>query len=258
MPWIRATLRGQKVWARALVDGALDVRGGRVEVRYQPNDGRAYHAAAGNLAPEGGVLPDDTCGPAEPASPGGAARATGGASAPGGGKRAASAPGGAKAGQRGVVPHASHGEGATIAYADGACTGNPGPAGLGVVVLDPVAATRTEIGESLGHGTNNVAELTAIERALEASDPGRRLAVYTDSKYAIGVLSLGWKAKANQELVARIRGKLAGRDVRFVLVPGHAGIELNERADALAREAVATRRSRRATSGVISWPLVKI
>ena len=67
--------------------------------------------------------------------------------------------------------------------------------------------------------------------------------VYTDSSYAIGVLSLNWKAKANVELVAEIRDAV-GRfdDLRFVKVPGHAGVPENERCDELARTAVTGRR----------------
>ena len=63
--------------------------------------------------------------------------------------------------------------------------------------------------------------------------------------YAIGVLSKGWKAKANIPLIERVRDRLAKRPAtHLVHVRGHAGIELNERADELAREAVRTGRSR--------------
>ena len=64
-------------------------------------------------------------------------------------------------------------------------------------------------------------------------------------KYAIGLLSQGWKAKANQDLVASLRAMLQGRTgVRFVHVRGHSGIPLNERADELARRAIAERTTR--------------
>src|SRR5262244_1793599 len=127
-----------------------------------------------------------------------------------------------------------------LAYTDGACTGNPGPMGIGVVLLSGLH--RKEISEYLGpRGTNNIAELTAIERALEAiRDRNRPVIVYSDSSYAIGVLSSGWKAKANRELVERIRA-LVERfpNLRFVKVAGHAGVAENERCDQLAREAIA-------------------
>jgi ribonuclease HI len=93
--------------------------------------------------------------------------------------------------------------------------------------------------EYLGHATNNVAELTAVLRGAECIPrDAESAAVMTDSKYAIGVLTKGWKAKVNQELILRTREVLAGRAIHVLYVPGHAGIPMNERADELAREAV--------------------
>ena len=104
---------------------------------------------------------------------------------------------------------------------------------------------RRELGEYLGVGTNNIAELTAIDRALDlvGADAGARpVRVYTDSSYSIGVLSKGWKAKANQELIARMRRRLATLpNVEFVKVSGHAGVPENERCDELARDAITGR-----------------
>lgn len=95
--------------------------------------------------------------------------------------------------------------------------------------------------EYLGRSTNNVAELTAVLRGAECIPADAESAeVVTDSKYAIGVLTKGWKAKANQDLILRIRRVLDGRRIRLVYVPGHAGVPMNERADELAREAVRT------------------
>ncbi len=236
VPWVKALLRGQKVYARADERGALKVEGGRVEVRYKPHDGRRYDAAAKNLEivePE--PLPDDTCGPAEGVKkpePGAAAKPAAG----GRGRTRARAEG-----LTGPLP-----EGAVIAYADGACSGNPGPAGLGVVVID--GDLRVELSEYLGEGTNNIAELNAILRALdEVADRERPLVIHTDSQYSIGVLEKGWKAKANVELIQRVREALSIRPhTRLKYVPGHAGVILNERADALAREAIKERKTRRA------------
>jgi ribonuclease HI len=234
MPWIEARLRGQKVLARANADGSLASEDGRVEIRYKPNDGRAYRAAARNLQIAGSaVLPDDHCAPAAPA----VAREDG-----------ASASGEAKPAPKRTAapkPTAPPAKDAWIAYTDGACTGNPGPAGAGFIVVHP-DGKMDEGYESLGIGTNNIAEITAILRAAEAIPKTvPEVVVHTDSKYAIGVLSLGWKAKANQELIARTKRVLEEHQrVRFVYVPGHAGIPLNERADELAREAIRTSRSR--------------
>ena len=104
---------------------------------------------------------------------------------------------------------------------------------------------RRALSEDLGQGTNNIAELTAILRALElAADLDRPLRLYTDSQYCIGILTKGWKAKANQALVSEIRSKLAERrDVQIFYVPGHQGVTLNEQADAIAVQAVQSRKS---------------
>jgi ribonuclease HI len=134
--------------------------------------------------------------------------------------------------------------GGVIAYADGACSGNPGPCGLGVVLID--GPTRVELSEYLGEGTNNVAELTAVLRALAEVERERAMTIYTDSQYTIGVVQKGWKAKANQDLVGEVRAALSARpSTRLAYVPGHSGVLLNERADALAREAVNARKTRR-------------
>jgi ribonuclease HI len=229
MPWIEARLRGQKVLARANADGTLVDEGGRVEIRYKPNDGRAYRAAVRNLELAGSkVLPDDTCVPAEPVPE----KGTDAASA----KRPAAA------------PRTPPSKDAWIAYTDGACTGNPGPAGAGFILVRPDGKMEEGF-ENLGIGTNNIAELTAIKRAAEAVPADvPEVVIHTDSKYAIGVLTQGWKAKVNQELIAATKASLqALKRFRIVYVPGHSGIPLNERADELAREAIRTARSKMIT-----------
>jgi ribonuclease HI len=232
MPWVRALLHGQLVYARAKPDGSLLVQGNRVEVCYSPNASRLYKARSTNVAREEPVtvLPDEACAPRADS----AERLKKAASV----ARAVSK----RPMQSTAIPKAP--KDAIIAYADGACSGNPGPAGLGIVVID--GTNKTEISEHLGQATNNIAELTAIERVLDAvTDKVRPLVIHTDSAYAIGVLSKGWKAKANLVLIERVRARLAKRPgTTLVHVRGHAGIELNERADELAREAVRTQSSR--------------
>jgi ribonuclease HI len=226
MPWIPATLRGQRILARANPDGSFAVERGRVEVRYKPNDGRAYQASPHNLEVVGDarLLDDDACGPAGKGSGPTRAGKAGGASKP--------------------AAHAVPAD-AWIAYTDGACSGNPGPAGSGVVIVSPDGKIHDGL-ESLGEATNNVAELTAILRAVEwIPREARAIVVHTDSQYAIGVLQKGWKAKANQDLVSRTKHLVQARSARLVYVPGHSGVALNERADALAREAVQTGRTSR-------------
>lgn len=241
MPWIEARLRGQKVLARANADGSLHDEEGRVEIRYKPNDGRAYRAGVRNLTIIGeGVLPEETCGPAEVPVP--KDDATSGQK---GGDGATQKPKAPKTKKPSAPEPSAAPKDAWIAYTDGACTGNPGPAGAGFIVIGPDGGAPREGFEWLGEGTNNVAELTAVLRAAEAVPlDAPEVVIHTDSKYAIGVLSMGWKAKANQALIAKAKSALKElRKVRFVYVKGHAGIPLNERADELAREAIVVRRS---------------
>lgn len=219
MPWQKMTFRNDQVWV--LVDEAgkpvLD-RDGRAEMKYREADTKSYRPGPANLtAAAVGAGPPRALASAPPRSAGipSSGRATGAV-------------------------------GALEVWTDGACSGNPGPMGIGVVVID--GDWRDEISEYLGVGTNNIAELVAIERGLEASlkriaTTARRVQVHTDSSYAIGLLGKGWKAKANQELVQRIRGKLTAYPaaVEFVKVAGHAGIPENERCDELARLAVERR-----------------
>ena len=93
---------------------------------------------------------------------------------------------------------------------------------------------------SLGHATNNIAELTALSMVLELLDdaglpPEHPVRVDTDSDYSIGVLARGWKAKKNTELIVGIREQLKARPgVELAWVRGHAGDPGNERADELA------------------------
>jgi len=224
MPWIEALFKGKNVLARAKGDGSFEVDGGRVEFRYNPNDPRAYRAALVNIKPVDGAKPqpDDVC--------------VSSAYVPMRPPKAATTKG------AGHPAPMTNGEGRTwIAYTDGACSGNPGPAGAGVVVITPQGVIH-ESYESLGIGTNNVAELTGIMRALEAIPiVAEDVVIHTDSQYAIGVLTKGWRPKANQQLIADIRKLLSTRkNVRIVYVPGHAGVPMNERADQLAREAIRT------------------
>jgi ribonuclease HI len=218
--------KGERVWVNA--DGAgrpvLDAEG-RAEMKYRETDPKSYRPGPSNLAP-------DDAGEA----PRPAARALRGANA----KPAGARPAPRRRPGDDAAPSAAGG--AVEIWTDGACSGNPGPMGIGVVVL--AGDARREVGEYLGSGTNNIAELVAIERGLEvaaelAGDGARPWRVYSDSSYAIGLLDKGWKAKANQALVARIRKAVdACPRLSFVKVAGHAGVPENERCDELARVAI--------------------
>lgn len=237
MPWIRHRLRDADVWARVDASGALvKDPAGRVEIVYKPvNGARVYRAGARNLSPSSGSdNPPIEIEVGEPAPER---------------SDAATANGTPAAGTRTARGKAATGPSATVANADaihiwtdGACEGNPGPAGLGVVIID--GGKHRELSEYLGQGTNNIAELTAILRGLEeVADRARPVIIYSDSQYSIGLLSQNWKAKANAELVAKLRGLLRQfTDVRFVKVAAHSGIPLNERVDELARNAISRAR----------------
>ena len=125
----------------------------------------------------------------------------------------------------------------TVVWTDGSGTMNDDHAGIGVVVDEGEHGVR-EYSEYIGLGTNNVAELSAIYRGLQAvPDRRRRLLVRSDSEYSIGILTKNWVPKKNVDLIQAIREDLAWRAgrVRFEHVRGHVGIEGNERADRLAK-----------------------
>jgi len=215
------SFKGQTVWVN-VDDGGRPVldNDGRAEMKYREDDTRVYRPSPQNLVPASG------------ASQVGSAKL----------------PSKARPEKTATFASAGASQGTIHVWTDGACSGNPGPMGIGVVVI--AGDKRKEHGEYLGRGTNNIAELTAIRRGLEiarelAPDSGSPVSVYSDSSYAIGLLSQGWKAKANQKLVAELRQFLRGYpSLRWVKVDGHAGVPENERCDLLARQAVAQNRMR--------------
>jgi ribonuclease HI len=139
-----------------------------------------------------------------------------------------------------------------VAACDGASKGNPGPAGWAWVVADASETPERWEAGPLGKATNNVAELTALERLLTATDPDVPLEIRMDSQYAMKAVTTwlpgwkrnGWKTAAgkpvaNQDLVVRIDELLDGRSVEFRYVPAHQvdGDRLNDFADRAASQA---------------------
>jgi ribonuclease HI len=133
-------------------------------------------------------------------------------------------------------------------YTDGACSGNPGPGGWGAILR--YGTVEKEISGGERATTNNRMELMAAIMALESLKQGCKVDLYTDSQYVQkGVMEWmkGWKAKgwkkkgglANVELWQRLDKAVEKHDVRFHWVKGHAGHPENERADELARQAIA-------------------
>lgn len=209
MPWVEARFKGKPVWIEVDDTGQPVVKKGLVPMRYAARAGaKVYSGGVANITRVDGAQPVEL--------------------------GAGGARGGSSAAALGPPP-----EGAIVAYTDGACRGNPGPAGSGVFMTFPDGRT-VEVSESLGHATNNVGELRALGVALELLDEAEVAAdhpvrLYTDSTYAIGVLTKGWKAKKNPELIADIKHALSQRSgVELAWVKGHAGIAGNERADQLA------------------------
>jgi ribonuclease HI len=123
-------------------------------------------------------------------------------------------------------------------YTDGASSGNPGPSGIGVLLR--FNKHEKEISRYIGIATNNMAELEAIRSGLLAvKNMNLPVRVYTDSSYAYGVLTQGWKARKNQAIIASIKKIILNfDDLKFIKIKGHGGIEGNERADVLAVSAI--------------------
>lgn len=130
-------------------------------------------------------------------------------------------------------------------FTDGASSGNPGPSGIGVVLR--FGRHAKEISDYIGVTTNNVAELKAIQAGLSAlKNRNLPVRIFTDSRYAYGVLALGWKARANNEIVESIKKTMKKfKNLKIVRISGHAGDEGNERADFLATSAISRRKGQK-------------
>lgn len=132
-----------------------------------------------------------------------------------------------------------------VVFTDGSCKGNPGPAGIGLVLKMPDGNIEST-SRFLGEATNNIAELTAISDAVDLletklGEDWKQTPVHilTDSQYSLGILTKNWKIKANRELVLNLRKKLKQHPtITIHWVAGHAGIEENEMADNLATQEV--------------------
>jgi ribonuclease HI len=134
-----------------------------------------------------------------------------------------------------------------VIYTDGACSGNPGPGGWGAILIH--GKTEKEISGGEPATTNNRMELMAAIQALEALKKPCKVELHTDSQYVqkgIHEWIHGWKRRGwltadkkpvkNDDLWRRLDEARARHNVDWRWVKGHAGHELNERADALARK----------------------
>lgn len=163
-----------------------------------------------------------------------------------------------------------------VFFTDGSALKNPGPCGAGMIgclwtsgsavspqrLCDLVAAGQAglkdarfgqwcEVSVHLGLGTNNIGELNGIGLALNELELRKEhtnhegsgsvpVAIFTDSTYAVGVLSKNWNAQKNQELIASLKSRLSALQPHFIIeliwVKAHVGLPGNERADQLANE----------------------
>jgi ribonuclease HI len=143
-------------------------------------------------------------------------------------------------------------------FTDGACSGNPGPGGWGTVLR--YGGVEKELSGGEPATTNNRMELLAAIAGLEALKRPCRVALYTDSIYLRDGITKwlpNWKARAwrtaagapvkNVDLWQRLEAAAAPHEVTWRWIRGHAGHPENERADALARAAIAAARCSRAS-----------
>ena len=139
------------------------------------------------------------------------------------------------------------------AWTDGACSGNPGPGGYGVVLR--WTGHERELARGFRRTTNNRMEILAVIAALEALGEPCEVTIHSDSQYVVHAITQGWARKwrahgwmrnrkdpaLNPDLWTRLLDLLdrSGHKVRMSWVRGHAGHAENERADQLAVDALA-------------------
>ena len=215
--WVRMRFRKNKVWVELDSSGQVRVENGKVLIKYQLDQPHEYRVHLDHVRPLESSGEDRQIEPGQPVAPR---------------SRKASPPGNKDIPQNGIVH----------VYTDGASSGNPGPSGIGVLLR--YGRHEKEFSKYIGMATNNIAELEAIRVGLShIRNPALPVRVYTDSSYALGLLSKNWKARKNQELVADIRKMVAKfKNISFVKVKGHSGDEGNERVDGLATDAIAKKK----------------
>lgn len=133
-------------------------------------------------------------------------------------------------------------------YADGACSGNPGPGGWGAVMKYPGKGAEKRLSGAEDDTTNNRMELTAVIQALKALNRPCRVEVVTDSRYIVDAFRAGWLVNwqrkgwktaggqpvKNIDLWQDLLAAMAPHRVAWTWIRGHAGHPENEAADALA------------------------
>lgn len=219
--WIRKSFKSNKVWVQTDDQENLLLTKGKARIKYNLKQDYEYRVKPENLKSEDAAVPSQ--------------------------KKSKTAkkksnpqedPSDKKSTARSMDCLTDDPENCIKIYTDGASSGNPGPAGIGALLI--YKENKKEISRYIGKATNNIAELTAIKSALdELKRRDLPVRVFSDSSYAIGVLTKGWKARANQQLVNQTIKLIASfDDLKLVKVKGHAGIKENEVADYLATSAI--------------------
>ncbi len=133
-----------------------------------------------------------------------------------------------------------------VIYTDGACSGNPGPGGYGVVLL--FGGHRKELSGGFRRTTNNRMEWLGAIEGLRALKERCSVKLHTDSRYVVDAIEKGWAAKwrangwmrnkkekaVNPDLWEQLLKLCQQHEVQFIWVRGHAGNRENERCDTLA------------------------
>ncbi|MTI79299.1 MAG: ribonuclease HI [Firmicutes bacterium] len=135
-------------------------------------------------------------------------------------------------------------------YTDGACSGNPGPGGYGAVMI--YGEHQKELSGAYDNTTNNRMEMMAVIKGLENLKRPCNVTIYSDSRYLVDAMTKGWVKKwqrnnwmrnkteqaKNVDLWVKLMEQMEQHQVEWVWVKGHADNELNNRADALAVNAI--------------------
>ena len=222
--WKRMSFKGNKVWAQTDENDTLLIQDNLVLIKYNLKQDYEYRVHPESLKPVNQAVPAiKNSDPSNVES--GKTKPSGSGSKQ---KKTAS-----KSQIEADIP-----DQCITIYTDGASSGNPGPAGIGALLI--FGEKRKEISRYIGQGTNNIAELMAIKVALEElKRHDLPVRIFSDSSYSIGLLTKGWKPKKNQELVADIKTLMNQfSDLSFIKVKGHSGIKENEVADYLATSAI--------------------
>ena len=135
-------------------------------------------------------------------------------------------------------------------YTDGACSGNPGPGGYGIILM--YKDIKKEISGGAKNTTNNIMEMTAVIEALKQLKHNCEVEIYSDSAYVINAFNNGWiynwmknnwktanrEPVKNKELWQELYNLTKIHKVTFIKVKGHSDNEFNNRCDELARSQI--------------------